>query len=408
MRKPIVTIFYQFNPWVSSIGGIQTIIRSFLKYAPQEFDLRLVGTGTSNSSLGRWQEVEYAGRSLQFMPLIAVADDNTRGVVPTTLKYTKALLGCRFNSDFNHFHRLEPSLASLNWSGDKTLFIHNDIKQQIQAQTNQQTILWQHCPHLYFALESLLIRQFDQIFSCNSASTKLYRELYPQKANQVANLKNAVDQEIFFPLNPQQRTETREALAREMGLPSTTKFILFAGRLHPQKDPILLIRAFAALKEPNTHLLIAGDGDMVGEVNFEIGSCGLLQKVTMLGAVSQARLAQLHQLSSLCILTSLYEGLPVVVLEALSCGTPIVTTNCGETPKLLCPEAGIVTRERTPEAIAQALAQILQHPEQYSAASCLRIAQPHGASNVVREVYQNMWECWQQRLLSSPTPAFNN
>jgi hypothetical protein len=44
-RKPILTIFFQFNPWKTSLGGIQTIIRSFIKYAPDTFDIRLVGTG---------------------------------------------------------------------------------------------------------------------------------------------------------------------------------------------------------------------------------------------------------------------------------------------------------------------------------------------------------------------------
>ena len=54
--KPILTIFYQFNPWRSSIGGIQTFICSFLKYAPLEFEVRLVGTGGKDSIIGIWQE----------------------------------------------------------------------------------------------------------------------------------------------------------------------------------------------------------------------------------------------------------------------------------------------------------------------------------------------------------------
>ena len=43
MRKPVLTIFYQFDPGKPSIGGIQTVIRSFIKYAPSEFEVRLVG-----------------------------------------------------------------------------------------------------------------------------------------------------------------------------------------------------------------------------------------------------------------------------------------------------------------------------------------------------------------------------
>jgi hypothetical protein len=125
MRKPVLTIFYQFNPWESSIGGIQTVIRSFLKYAPQDFSVRLIGTSKDQHSLGKWQDQEYEGCSLKFMPIIAVQNDNSRKLVPTTIKYTAALLTKNFASDFMHFHRLEPALAALNWSGHKTFFVHH-------------------------------------------------------------------------------------------------------------------------------------------------------------------------------------------------------------------------------------------------------------------------------------------
>ena len=69
-RKPILTIFYQFNPWHSTIGGIQTVITNFIKYAPDDFEIRLVGTGTEpKQPKGKWQEAELAGRKIQFMPL---------------------------------------------------------------------------------------------------------------------------------------------------------------------------------------------------------------------------------------------------------------------------------------------------------------------------------------------------
>ena len=128
MIKPVLTIFYQFNPWHSSIGGIQTVIRNFVKYAPEEFELRLVGTGDEKQSLGIWQEAELVGKAIQFMPILNLKDDNFRKLIPNTIKYTAALLGRSFNSDFIHFHRLEPTLAGLRWQGEKTLFIHNDIQ----------------------------------------------------------------------------------------------------------------------------------------------------------------------------------------------------------------------------------------------------------------------------------------
>src|SRR3712207_4314765 len=118
MRKPVLTIFYQFNPWYATIGGIQTVISLFIKYAPSEFEVRLVGNGNDPSQpTGKWQEAELAGRAVRFLPLFTLQDDNVRSLVPTTIKYTAALIGRCFASDFMHFHRLEPTLAALHWRG---------------------------------------------------------------------------------------------------------------------------------------------------------------------------------------------------------------------------------------------------------------------------------------------------
>lgn len=405
MRKPILTIFYQFNPWYSSIGGIQTFIRSFLKYAPSGFEVRLVGTGGPNSHVGVWQEAEFAGRSIQFLPLISLQnDDNVRNFIPTTLKYTVALLGKNFASDFMHFHRLEPTIATLKWSGEKTFFIHNDIRKQMDPTTSKNTILWRYFPAGYFALERFLIKQFSQIYSCNTEVAELYQQRYPALAKQITYLKNTVDNDIFYPLKEEEREERRKAFAQQKSLSEETAFVLFAGRLHPQKDPILLIRSFAVLNEPNVHLLIAGDGELASEVHSEIYHCGLSEQVTMLGPVAQEKLAELHRISSVFVLSSTYEGLPLVVLEALASGTPIVTTPCGETPKLLTEGTGIVCRDRTAVEIANALRQVLRYPEDYPATSCARVAQPYTARSVVSNVYTEMLQRWNQRNLL-PTTA---
>jgi len=403
MRKPVLTIFYQFNPWSPTIGGIQTIIHTFIKYAPSEFELRLVGTEEDpHLPIGNWREAELTGKAIQFMPLIRLRNDNIRSRVPTTLKYTAALLGCCFASDFMHFHRLEPTLATLNWSGDKTLFIHNDIHKQMQSQENANAILWRRFPEAYFLLERLLINQFNQILSCNSDSVKLYQQRYPSITERVVNIKNTVDSEIFYPLSLEEKQEKKLDLTRKLELSEDTQFILFAGRLHPQKDPILLVRSIAVLADMNVHLLIAGDGELADEVRCEIGQLGLSERVTMLGPVVQFELAELHRVASAFVLTSAYEGLPLVVLEALACGTPVVTTRCGETPKLLPADCGVVCGDRTPSVIADGLRKVLLHPENYPVESCVRAAQPYSARSVIREAYNNMLHRWEEkRILSS-------
>ncbi|NHC36185.1 glycosyltransferase family 4 protein [Scytonema millei] len=402
MRKPVLTIFYQFNPWFPSIGGIQTVIRYFIKYAASEFDVRVVGTSDrANFSARKWQEAELEGKAIQFFPLLTVDNDDVRGLLPTTVKYTVALSQHNFASDFMHFHRIEPTLASLNWQGDKTLFIHNDIRQQMTAKDNKKAILWRYFPAGYFALEGLLIKQFAEILSCNTESVKLYQQRYAKLSERIKYIKNPVDNGVFYPLSPEQREEGRRALAARMGVSDDTRFLLFAGRLHPQKDPVLLVRSLFAMQQPNVHLLIAGAGELAETVKAEIAQLDLSQQVTLLGAVPPTQLAKLQQVCSTFVLTSAYEGLPLVALEALACGTPVVTTDCGETPKLLNAGSGIVCQERTPEAIASAISQILLRDTNYTIEACVQAAAPYGVRQIVRDVYQNMWVRWEQRQLAS-------
>ncbi|MGF1540914.1 MAG: glycosyltransferase family 4 protein [Pleurocapsa sp.] len=397
MHKPVLTIFYQFNPWRSSIGGIQTIIRSFIKYAPDNFDIRLVGTGDLDCRLGVWQEAEFEGTKLQFMPILALENDDIRTLIPTTIKYTLALIGKDLSADFLHFHRLEPSSMAFGWKGEKTLFVHNDIQTQMDASNSKDAILWKRFPKIYFALEKYLLHQFDLTYNCHTESVKFYQQLYPQISDKFLYLKNTVDSEIFQPLNIVEREQKRQGLAVEFNLPLDTRFILFAGRLHPQKDPFLLVRSFANLHHFNIHLLIAGKGELADELQAEIDLLGLTDRVTMLGPVEQRRLAALHHASSIFVLSSVYEGLPVAVLEALCSGTPVVTTNCGETPNFLTKDSGIVCQERSVSAMSAALATVLLNPQQYPPDACTRTASPYKACNVVNGVYESMWQRWQQR-----------
>jgi glycosyltransferase involved in cell wall biosynthesis len=402
MRKPVLTIFYQYDPWHPTIGGIQTLISSFIKYASPDFKLRLVGISSAptldSAQLGKWQLAELQGKEVLFMPLFHLLNDNVRHPIPTTLKYTLALAKRNFASDFMHFHRLEPSVVALTWSGRKTLFIHNDIQRQMQSRGAANGILWQRVPFLYQRLERQLIGQFDQVLSCYLESAQLYQKRYPDISRRVRWIKNSVDQEFFYALPPSLRGQRRIELAHQLDLASDTQFILFAGRLHPQKDPLLLVQAIAQLHHPNVHLLIAGDGELEAAVRTEIERLNLSKRVSLLGSVSHSELVKLYQVADAFVLTSCYEGFPVSVLEALACGTPIVTSATGEIPRVLNGQGGLVYSERSPAAVAESIHTVLSHPQRFSSQSCVQVAKPYSAQVVVREICEDMLSTWEERL----------
>ncbi len=395
MRKPVLTIFYQFDPCNPSIGGIQSCIRSNIKYLPDTLDLQFVGIGTNcDLARGRWHSVALDGRSFSFLPLFHMASDDVRGRIPTTLRYTGSLLKYQIKSDFYEFHRIEPSMAAMRWPGRKLLYIHNDIYQEVKGQGVEGGILWRKFPTAYFALEKQLVKQFSYILSCNTASSEFYRQRYPTTASRITYRPNTVDGDRFYPLPLDERDRRRRHLAQTMRLPEHTLFLLFAGRLHPQKDPLLLIRAIAQLKHPAAHLLIVGEGELKPVLQDAIRQAGLADRVSLLGSLKQHKLADLYRVCSLYVLSSAYEGLPMGSIESLACGTPVVTTPVGETPRFLDADAGVVTPDRTPRAIAHGLDQVLSQPRRYSVQACTRVARQFDAKAVVHQIYAPLIDDW--------------
>ncbi|MEO0769063.1 MAG: glycosyltransferase family 4 protein [Cyanobacteria bacterium J06649_4] len=400
-QAPRLSIFFQLDPFNPTIGGIQTCIKYVLKYAPADFRIQLIGITQNKAAVGQWQTVKLHGREFEFLPLLQVEDDNVRTIIPTTLKYAlalrKFLKSHPLDSEFYQFHRIEPTLFTHGLSGTKLLYIHNDIYQEIKG-GNRGGILWKRVPWAYFALERRLVAQFDRILSCNSQSAKLYQQQYPDIAERVSYLPNTFDSELFYPLTPTQKAAEKAQLAECLSLPSDTQFILFAGRLHPQKQPELLAQSLAQLNDPKAHLLIVGKGELESDLRSEISRLGITAQVSFLGSLPQHELADLYRTCDLFVLTSAYEGLARSSLEALACGTPVVTTRAGETPNFLTRDSGLVCEAATPKSIAKDWCQVLQNPHQFPSEACVRVAQPYEASQVVQNLYGGLLAQWQTSI----------
>lgn len=101
---------------------------------------------------------------------------------------------------------------------------------------------------------------------------------------------------------------------------------LAVGRLAPQKNFALLVDAFALLATPRDQLVIAGDGPCRAALERQVSRRGLTGQVLLPGHVSDV--AHLYRTSDALVLSSDYEGVPAVVIEALAAGLPIAATLC--------------------------------------------------------------------------------
>lgn len=138
--------------------------------------------------------------------------------------------------------------------------------------------------------------------------------------------------------------------------PAGQKRLLCCARLVPQKDLPTLIAAFALVRARiNCHLQIAGEGPDQALLQAKIGALGLDGHVTLLGQHPEC--LSLMQAADCLVLSSRFEGSPVVLVEGLVIGLPIVATNCPSGPAEILQDGALGTL--VPVGDAQALAQAL-------------------------------------------------
>ena len=149
--------------------------------------------------------------------------------------------------------------------------------------------------------------------------------------------------------------------ARLCGLPTDGRVIGTVGRLEPQKNFPLLIDVFAriAKDQPDTTLVIAGDGSARAALERQVQATGLGPRLRLLG--HQDDIARVHHALDLFVQSSDYEGTPNAVLEAMAFENPIVAT-AAEAPRRLLATARrrgscrAATELRLESAIREALA----------------------------------------------------
>ena len=200
--------------------------------------------------------------------------------------------------------------------------------------------------------------------------------------------RTGLDRSVFRPL------DKAEARAR-LNLPADAPLLATVGALIPRKGQAFAIEALAQL--PDTHLLLAGAGADEAALRARAAALGLTERVHFLGAVPHGELPWVLSAADVFVLPTASEGLANAWVEALACGTPVVTTPIPGAQELLTDPAWGRMTEREGTAIAAAVRDLL--------------AAPPARANVLRGAAPFSWEAnaaalvehW--RRLVSDTPA---
>jgi glycosyltransferase involved in cell wall biosynthesis len=146
-----------------------------------------------------------------------------------------------------------------------------------------------------------------------------------------------------------------------LGLPDDLKVIGTTARLARQKGPLDMVDAIAGLERADVRMVWVGDGDLRPEVERRIAERGLGDRFLLLG--DRDDVPDLLPGFDILAMASLWEGLPCSVIEAMTCGIPVVATAVNSVPEVVIPgRTGLLARPQDPASLSRALAFMLDHP----------------------------------------------
>ena len=144
-------------------------------------------------------------------------------------------------------------------------------------------------------------------------------------------------------------------------------YLLFVGRLRIRKGVEVLLEALRELRKrvPGAVLRIAGNGEHRDRLERRTAELELGSAVTFLGTCEAARVRMLLRGATALVVPSTYEGMPLVVLEAMEAGVPVVASRVSGIPEVVVDgETGWLVPPEDPEVLARALEEVLTEPEE--------------------------------------------
>ncbi len=148
-----------------------------------------------------------------------------------------------------------------------------------------------------------------------------------------------------------------------LGIPANAYVVASVGRLRPQKGYHIWLAAAAEVRSamPHAHFVLIGDGELRPQLEQQARDLGIAEAVTFLGPRHDVE--ALYPLFDLFVSSSLWEGLPTVILEAMAAGCPVVATAVAGTRELVADgRTGLLAPPDSPAQLAAAIVQMAEEP----------------------------------------------
>jgi glycosyltransferase involved in cell wall biosynthesis len=242
------------------------------------------------------------------------------------------------------------------------------IASLLPARWNCKQVLTIHAAGL-FALRRLplciymarrMVRRSDLIYSVSSYNQQILEQLVRKKVD-CRILPMGIDTYYY------ENSSDPATLRKELGLPAG-KIILYVGKLNEKKGVTYLLKAFHSIAQdqPDCHLVIVGTGLLDGALRREAQRMKLESRITFAGQQGKEAVKDYFQMADLVVVPSIIdstgetEGLPVVLLEALASGKPVVATRVAGAPDVIVDgHNGFLAEPKNPGDLAEKMRQAL-------------------------------------------------
>lgn len=344
--KPRI-IFIEYTDYDNfPVGGQTTFASNFAKESTSE--LFLVGLCRNEGDVGQWTFVCINDKEIPFFPIFCV--NSTPPPIPLRLWFLFLLLRYRtriFSKQFDGILIQSPEISRVLFNMGVPIIFN------MAGGTNPMLaskFSWARNPvfamsyrHMFIAP---LIRKAAAIVTIDTACEHLVKSILKNTVGRVIRSSVAVNTSVFKKLGEQDKLKLR----RSMAIPSDAAVVVFAGRLEVVKGLELLIESFTIFdKHLNGKglLYICGDGTQQSRLQRLAVASAEAGKITFTGALAHNQLTQHFQAADIFAMTSHHEGLPNVILEAMSSGLPVVATDVGGISSVVRNgETGFLSRKR--------------------------------------------------------------
>jgi glycosyltransferase involved in cell wall biosynthesis len=212
---------------------------------------------------------------------------------------------------------------------------------------------FKHSKRLYLTLLTRLsARKARRIITISESTKRDTVRLLGASSNKVDVVYCGVDK-AFRPLPEREIASFRQ----KRGLPE--RIILFVGTIEPRKNVARLVEAYSRARDGQVKLVIGGArGWLYKEVFARVEELDLRGDVLFPGYISPDELPLWYNAAELFVYPSLYEGFGLPPLEAMACGTPVITSNVSSLPEVVG-EAGLTVDPMNSKGLAEAINQVL-------------------------------------------------